>query len=640
MVQQFSHEQFGQSNSAPSGIADSTISTKQLTTRQISVDVNSIRNVANRRPGHQQQQQQRRLLHQRRRQLPLQRQQQQLPPQHRQLAPPQQRQLAPQQQQLAPQQQLPQRQVPQRQLQQQQPQPQQQVPQRQVPQRQLQQQQPQQQQQLPQRQVPQRQPPRQQKQQRRQQQQQRRRQPHQQQQQPHVFICSPACMNGGNCTATNACTCNTAMWGGPICQTPNRIFWSFDNTLQDLYNNFNGVGNNGPTYSSPGYNGAGACILLTQSSSQSVTIASPFLNFAGTSFTLEVWIYANTLYNSNPYTDNAVFGQFDQNVLDKSLHIIIRNQRIYLGFFSDDVVGTQLLSAGQWYHMAYIYDYSVRTQYVYVNGYLDASRTSAGPYQGTTGSLTIGTNGVNTPNNFFDGYLDSIAYFGSARNASQVLDDATLVSDLTFDGNSLVDSGPLLINGTGTSYSYTTSGRVNGAVTLSVNPSYVQITGLRRLGLNAWPYSVAIWIKPTSVAGGTIMHLSSLTNGAQPNGWCLPIMGLTSAGRIAINSWNGGNMPVTGSSVPLNTWTHVVGTYSSINGLRLYVNGVLSGSSGAYSFAAGGVPMTITLGSSLLGLGVCNTGTIQMGQFYGSLDEFRVYARELTVAEVVGLANP
>ncbi|CAM4770536.1 unnamed protein product [Rotaria magnacalcarata] len=447
-------------------------------------------------------------------------------------------------------------------------------------------------------------------------------------------------MNGGNCTATNTCTCNTAMWGGSYCQTPNRIFWSFDNTLQDLYNNFNGVGNNGPTYSSPGYNGAGACILLTRSSSQSVTIASPFLNFAYTSFTLEVWMYANTLYNSNPYTDNAIFGQFDQNVLDKSLHIIIRNQRIYLGFFSDDVVGTQLLSAGQWYHMAYIYDYSVRTQYVYVNGYLDASRTSAGPYQGTTGSLTIGTNGVNTPNNYFDGYLDSIAYFGSARNASQVLDDATLVSDLTFDGNSLVDRGPLLINGTGTSYSYTTSGRVNGAVTLSVSSSYVQITGLRRLGLNAWPYSVAIWIKPTSVAGGTIMHLSSRTDGAQTNGWCLPIMGLTSAGRIAINSWNGGNMPITGSSVPLNTWTHVVGTYSSTNGLRLYVNGALSGSLGAYSFSAGGVPMTITLGSSLLGLGVCNTGTIQMGQFYGSLDEFRVYARELTAADVVGLANP
>jgi hypothetical protein len=116
-------------------------------------------------------------------------------------------------------------------------------------------------------------------------------------------------------------------------------------------------------------------------------------------------------------------------------------------------------------------------------------------------------------------------------------------------------------------------------------------------------------------------------------------MGLTSSGQIAINSWNGGNIPVTGPTVSLNTWTHIVGTYSQTNGERLYVNGTLRASAGAYSFAAGGVPMTITLGNSLLGTGVCNTGTIQMGQFYGSLDEFYVYARELTAAEVTALAS-
>ncbi len=162
---------------------------------------------------------------------------------------------------------------------------------------------------------------------------------------------------------------------------------------------------------------------------------------------------------------------------------------------------------------------------------------------------------------------------------------------------------------------------------------------MRRIGTNSWPYSVAIWINPTSIAGGTIMHLSSRTDGAQTNAWCLPIMGLTSSGQIAINSWNGGNVPLTGPSVSLHTWTHVVATYSSTNGERLYVNGTLRNSAGAYAFAAGGVPMTITLGSSLLGVGGCNTGTIQMGQFYGSLDEFYVYARELTASEVAALAS-
>ncbi|CAF3971438.1 unnamed protein product, partial [Rotaria sp. Silwood1] len=253
-------------------------------------------------------------------------------------------------------------------------------------------------------------------------------------------------------------------------------------------------------------------------------------------------------------------------------------------------------------------------------------------------ALTVGTNSVNTPNNYFDGCIDSVAYFSRAKNSTEVLYDATVVAYLPFDGNTLLDSGPLQINGTGTSYSYTSSGKVNAALTLSGSSSYIQITGLRRIGTSGWPYTVAIWIYPTSASGGTIMHLSSGTNGV---GWCIPIMGFTSAGLIAIHSWNSGSVAITGPSVSLNTWTHVAATYSSSNGERLYVNGNQYGSaSGTYTFTAGGVPMTITLGNSLSGTGVCARGPIQLGQYSGSLDEFRVYARELTASEVYSIAHP
>ncbi|CAF4417558.1 unnamed protein product, partial [Adineta steineri] len=160
-------------------------------------------------------------------------------------------------------------------------------------------------------------------------------------------------------------------------------------------------------------------------------------------------------------------------------------------------------------------------------------------------------------------------------------------------------------------------------------------------GINDWPYTVSIWIYPTNTSGGTIMHLSSRLDGAQSSGWCLPIMGLTSSGAIAINSWNRTNIPINGPFVPLFAWTHVAATYSHNNGQRLYVNGSQYGTSSlSYTFNAGGVPMTITLGSSLLGINVCNTGTIQMGQFYGSLDEFQIYARELSSSEIYVLATP
>ena len=119
-----------------------------------------------------------------------------------------------------------------------------------------------------------------------------------------------------------------------------RTFWGFDGNLQDLYNNFNGIGTNTPTYQSPGFNGAGSCLYLTKSLNQSVTIPTPpFLNMAYTSFTLQAWMNAQTLCNGTGCTDNALFGQFQQNNFSRSLHIIVRNQRIYMGFFANDVSG-------------------------------------------------------------------------------------------------------------------------------------------------------------------------------------------------------------------------------------------------------------------------------------------------------------
>ncbi|CAF0721851.1 unnamed protein product [Adineta steineri] len=114
--------------------------------------------------------------------------------------------------------------------------------------------------------------------------------------------------------------------------------------------------------------------------------------------------------------------------------------------------------------------------------------------------VTIGTIGLNASNDQFDGCLDSMAYYNWAKNATEILNDATLVIYLSFNEDTLLDSGPLKINGTGTNYSYTSTGRINQSISLSGSSSYVQVTGLTRLGINGWPYSFAVWIKPTNLA--------------------------------------------------------------------------------------------------------------------------------------------
>jgi hypothetical protein len=143
-----------------------------------------------------------------------------------------------------------------------------------------------------------------------------------------------------------------------------------------------------------------------------------------------------------------------------------------------------------------------------------------------------------------------------AKRAAEVLDDATLVIYCSFDGNSLLDRGPLLINGTGSNYSFTAYGRANEALHLSTVPSYVHFDGLRRISRFSWPYTISIWICPTISSSGTIVHLSALPSIA----WCLLLMGFTSTGQIAINSWSGMIVSLIGPTIPLLTWTHVVAT--------------------------------------------------------------------------------
>lgn len=145
-----------------------------------------------------------------------------------------------------------------------------------------------------------------------------------------------------------------------------------------------------------------------------------------------------------------------------------------------------------------------------------------------------------------------------------------------------------------------------------------------------------MWINP-SFQSGTLFHLSSAATGS--GGWCLPMIGFNSNGSIVGQTWNRTAISVIGPIPPINTWTHIVQTWSSTNGLRLYINGGLYGSAITTFFSAGNTPMCILLSSSGLGNN-CQTGQISMGSYSGAIDEFYVYNRELSAFEVCPLAHP
>jgi len=76
------------------------------------------------------------------------------------------------------------------------------------------------------------------------------------------------------------------------------MYWTFDSTFNDFYNVYNGVGMNGATFVTPGYNGYGGALFINGTNSQYVLVAA-YKNMTYSSFTWEVWGYPMNLCKIN-----------------------------------------------------------------------------------------------------------------------------------------------------------------------------------------------------------------------------------------------------------------------------------------------------------------------------------------------------
>ena len=174
--------------------------------------------------------------------------------------------------------------------------------------------------------------------------------------------------------------------------------WSFNNNTLDSISAYNGVNMNSATYYTPGIDGYGSALSLTRSSSQYVRV-STYRDLINKSFTVEMWFYATSLTTG----DSALFGQFYAQATDQTLHYVIRINKLHLGFYGDDLTDTNVIQTNTWYHVAFVYDYPSLTQMIYLNGRLDGSHSSSGPYKGISGDITIGRTDSKLTPEYFDG---------------------------------------------------------------------------------------------------------------------------------------------------------------------------------------------------------------------------------------------
>jgi PKD repeat protein len=164
---------------------------------------------------------------------------------------------------------------------------------------------------------------------------------------------------------------------------------------------------------------------------------------------------------------------------------------------------------------------------------------------------------------------------------------------------------------------WTSEGKYGSALSFDGIDDWVTLTGTPSLALST-SMTLEAWVYPTALSGWQTVMLQERLDGL-----AYALYAHDDALRPAVYVHTGADVGAFGeTSLPLNTWSHLAGTYDGTT-LRLYVNGLEVGQ----QEVAGDIVTT----GGVVRLG----GNSVWGEFFaGRIDEVRIYNRVLTAAEI------
>jgi len=189
-------------------------------------------------------------------------------------------------------------------------------------------------------------------------------------------------------------------------------YWDFDEGSGTMAEDDSGNGYDGTIYGSSWVEGKFGNALSFDGVDDFVS--APFVPLNDRSFTVVMWVRAAELPDFPE--DASLLSQFDEASTGKYLHILVRNSLPFFGFYGDDLWGNTHLNRSAWYHLAFVYNYTSNTKAIYVNGVLDASAPSIGPYKGVSGNTTIGK----YLDSSFNGTIDEVRIYSRALTAQEL----------------------------------------------------------------------------------------------------------------------------------------------------------------------------------------------------------------------------
>jgi len=342
-------------------------------------------------------------------------------------------------------------------------------------------------------------------------------------------------------------------------------------------------------------------------------------------FTVAAWV---KLADTNG--DRVILGT-DTQATNQGLRLMVSDGTPVLGFYGNDLTGSQTLQPGQWYHLVWRYTNSTNEQAIFVNGALDASEAGHAPFAGS-GPVYLGRAWAGIG---FKGLLDEVQLYNRPLSADEIVGLYRGTGPLLWlklDDPSAVDGAAVRdASGWGHHGQLSSGDNAEKAVPGAVGPFALSFDGVDDMVLlptavsNLTPpqFSAAFWVKlDGTFAADTIIAKGNVAGDV----WSFRTTS-AAAGQGQGVSFN------LGASSPLVSqwhdagWHHVAGVY---NGSRqiLYVDGVEVGRDTVSGFSDTAI--------ALLSLGVNQS---QPAALDGQLDDVRYYPRAITPGEVRDLAG-
>lgn len=322
----------------------------------------------------------------------------------------------------------------------------------------------------------------------------------------------------------------------------------------------------------------------------------------------------------------------------------------------DSKSGATTVGTGAWVHAAMTWDGSTLT--IYKDGDDDgsvATSVGSGDIQDLADSLIIGRDETG---DYFNGEIDEVRIYNRALSATEVaalyqqgqarfassasLDDGTsleqdLVGHWTFDGKDMV-SNVADVSGQGNhgtlvgqAATTTVLGKLGQALELDGDDDYVDVGTTDDLNVTE-TVTLSAWIKSDHSFGSDLEWaslISRLKNGSPYSGYELGVGGSYAGGSNKAFFHVGGsyssNSMLGTTAVNDGEWHHLVGIYDGTNSY-IYVDGGLQ-NSGAKTNLLNNTGEQLDIGNNYR----------RSHRFTGTVDDVRIYSRDLSAEEVAQL---